>query len=67
MLMLASAAAHGWHLVLGQWGLDDADSRTVTLYADNDGTVVAGGLASAGAWPSAGLGGHRLPLSRARG
>ena len=32
MLMLASAAAYGWHLVLGQWILADVDSRTVTLY-----------------------------------
>jgi drug/metabolite transporter (DMT)-like permease len=32
MLMLASAAAYGWHLVLGQWVLADVDSRTVTLY-----------------------------------
>jgi len=32
MLMLASGAAYGWHLVLGQWVLADVDSRTVTLY-----------------------------------
>jgi drug/metabolite transporter (DMT)-like permease len=33
MLMTASGAAYGWHLVLGQWTLADVDSRTVTLYA----------------------------------
>jgi drug/metabolite transporter (DMT)-like permease len=32
MLMLASAAAYGWHLVLGQWVLADVPARTVTLY-----------------------------------
>ncbi len=32
MLMLASAAAYGWHLVLGQWVLADISSRTVALY-----------------------------------
>ena len=32
MLMLASAAAYGWHLVLGQWVLADAPTRPVTLY-----------------------------------
>jgi drug/metabolite transporter (DMT)-like permease len=32
MLMLASAAAYGWHLVMGQWVLADVSSRTATLY-----------------------------------
>jgi drug/metabolite transporter (DMT)-like permease len=32
MLMIASAAAYGWHLVLGQWVLADVPSRTATLY-----------------------------------
>lgn len=32
MLMLASAAAYGWHLVLGQWVLADVPARTVTVY-----------------------------------
>ncbi len=32
MLMLASAAAYGWHLVLGQWVLVDVQARTATLY-----------------------------------
>ncbi len=31
-LMVASAAAYGWHLVLGQWVLADVPSRTATLY-----------------------------------
>jgi drug/metabolite transporter (DMT)-like permease len=32
VLMLASAATYGWHLVLGQWVLADLPSRTATLY-----------------------------------
>lgn len=32
MLMIASAATYGWHLVLGQWVLVDVPSRTATLY-----------------------------------
>lgn len=32
MLLLASAAAYGWHLVLGQWVLADVPARTTTLY-----------------------------------
>ncbi len=32
MLMVASAATYGWHLVLGQWVLADVPSRTATLY-----------------------------------
>jgi drug/metabolite transporter (DMT)-like permease len=32
MLLISSGACYGWHLVLGQWTLADADSRTVTLY-----------------------------------
>jgi drug/metabolite transporter (DMT)-like permease len=31
-LMIASAAAYGWHLVLGQWVLADVPSRKGTLY-----------------------------------
>lgn len=44
MLMLASAAAYGWHLVLGQWVLADVDSRTVTLYVLTTMAVVVGGV-----------------------
>ncbi|MBN1955089.1 MAG: DMT family transporter [Anaerolineae bacterium] len=32
MLMIASAATYGWHLVLAQWVLADVPSRTVTIY-----------------------------------
>ena len=32
MLMIASAATYGWHLVLGQWVLADVPSRRATLY-----------------------------------
>ena len=32
MLMVASAALYGWHLVLGQWVLADVPSRTAALY-----------------------------------
>jgi len=32
MLMVASAAMYGWHLVLGQWVLADVPSRTGALY-----------------------------------
>ncbi len=32
MLMVASAATYGWHLVLGQWVLADTPSRTATPY-----------------------------------
>jgi drug/metabolite transporter (DMT)-like permease len=51
MLMLASAAAYGWHLVLGQWVLADVHSRTVTLYVLTTMAVVVGGV-----W----LGGDRM-------
>ena len=44
MLMLASAAAYGWHLVLGQWVLADVDSRTATLYVLTTMAVVVGGV-----------------------
>lgn len=44
MLMLASAAAYGWHLVLGQWVLADVDSRTVTLYVLTSMAAVVGGV-----------------------
>jgi len=44
MLMLASAAAYGWHLVLGQWVLADVHSRTVTLYVLTTMAVVVGGV-----------------------
>ena len=48
MLMLASAAAYGWHLVLGQWVLADVHSRTVTLYVLTTMAVVVGGVRLAG-------------------
>jgi drug/metabolite transporter (DMT)-like permease len=32
MLMIASAATYGWHLVLGQWVLADVPARTAALY-----------------------------------
>lgn len=32
MLMIASAATYGWHLVLGQWVLADVPGRTAALY-----------------------------------
>ncbi len=32
VLMIASAATYGWHLVLGQWVLADVPSRKATLY-----------------------------------
>jgi len=32
MLMVASAATYGWHLVLGQWVLADIPSRSATPY-----------------------------------
>jgi drug/metabolite transporter (DMT)-like permease len=32
VLMVASAATYGWHLVLGQWVLADVSSRTAALY-----------------------------------
>jgi len=48
MLMLASAAAYGWHLVLGQWVLADVNSRTVTLYVLTTMAVVVGGVRMAG-------------------
>jgi drug/metabolite transporter (DMT)-like permease len=48
MLMLASAAAYGWHLVLGQWILADVHSRTVTLYVLTAMAVVVGGVRLAG-------------------
>jgi drug/metabolite transporter (DMT)-like permease len=48
MLMLASAAAYGWHLVLGQWVLADVNSRTVTLYVLTTMAVVVGSVRLAG-------------------
>jgi drug/metabolite transporter (DMT)-like permease len=42
MLMLASAAAYGWHLVLGQWVLADVEARTVTLYVLTTMAIVVG-------------------------
>jgi len=48
MLMLASAAAYGWHLVLGQWVLADVNSRTVTLYVLTTMAVVVGSVRMAG-------------------
>ena len=48
MLMLASAAAYGWHLVLGQWVLADVHSRTMTLYVLTTMAVVVGGVRLAG-------------------
>lgn len=44
MLMVASAATYGWHLVLGQWVLADVDSRTVTLYVLTAMAVVVGSV-----------------------
>jgi drug/metabolite transporter (DMT)-like permease len=32
MLMIASSATYGWHLVLGQWVLADVSARTAALY-----------------------------------
>lgn len=32
VLMIASAATYGWHLVLGQWVLADVPARTAALY-----------------------------------
>jgi drug/metabolite transporter (DMT)-like permease len=32
VLMIASAATYGWHIVLGQWVLADVPSRTAALY-----------------------------------
>jgi drug/metabolite transporter (DMT)-like permease len=32
VLMIASAATYGWHIVLGQWILADVSSRTAALY-----------------------------------
>jgi drug/metabolite transporter (DMT)-like permease len=32
MLMIASSATYGWHLVLGQWVLADVPARTAALY-----------------------------------
>jgi len=42
MLMVASAAAYGWHLVMGQWVLADVPSETATLYILTAMAVVAG-------------------------
>jgi drug/metabolite transporter (DMT)-like permease len=59
MLMLASAAAYGWHLVLGQWVLADISSRTVALYmlttmaAVVVGVRVAGGIGTNAVGPNA--------------
>jgi drug/metabolite transporter (DMT)-like permease len=56
MLMLASAAAYGWHLVLGQWVLADVNSRTVTLYVLTTMAVVVGGVRLAGDQTLGGIG-----------
>lgn len=32
LLLVGAGAAYGWHLVLGQWTLADADARTTALY-----------------------------------
>ncbi len=42
MLMVASAASYGWHLVMGQWVLADVPSQTATLYI----LTAMGGVAS---------------------
>jgi drug/metabolite transporter (DMT)-like permease len=42
MLLLASGAAYGWHLVLGQWVLADVQARTVTLYVLTSMAVTVG-------------------------
>ena len=63
MLMLASAAAYGWHLVLGQWVLADVHSRTVTLYVLTTMAVVVGGVrlfTPTGLSTPSGLGGDRM-------
>ena len=41
-LMIGSGALYGFHLVLGQWTLVDADPRTVTLYVLTTMAVVVG-------------------------
>ncbi len=51
MLMLASAATYGWHLVLGQWVLADVGSRTVTLYVLTTMAAVVGVARLAGGMP----------------
>jgi len=51
MLMLASAAMYGWHLVLGQWVLADVNSRTVTLYVLTTMAAVVGSVRLAGGQP----------------
>lgn len=48
MLMLASAASYGWHLVLGQWVLADVEARTVTLYVLTTMAAVVGVARMAG-------------------
>ena len=61
--MLASAAAYGWHLVLGQWVLADVHSRTVTLYVLTTMAVVVGGVrlfTPTGLSTPSGLGGDRM-------
>lgn len=50
MLMLASAAAYGWHLVLGQWVLADVPARTVTLYVLTTMAAVVGVARVASGW-----------------
>jgi drug/metabolite transporter (DMT)-like permease len=41
-LMIGAGALYGFHLVLGQWTLVDADPRTVTLYVLTTMAVVVG-------------------------
>ena len=43
MLMIASSATYGWHLVLGQWVLADVPSRTAALYILTSMAAVVGG------------------------
>jgi len=42
MLMLASSAMYGWHLVLGQWVIVDTPPRSVALYVVTTMAVVVG-------------------------
>ncbi len=42
MLVLAGAAAYGWHLVLGQWVLAEVQARTATLYVLSSMAVTVG-------------------------
>jgi len=51
VLMLASAATYGWHLVLGQWVLADLPSRTATLYVLTTMACVVGLARLLQGWP----------------